>query len=78
MTCGCCAGVMQVGYSVRFDDATSPATRIKYCTDGMLLREALLDPLLSKYKVKQGVCALLFVMFECMACMVCGHMCLAC
>jgi hypothetical protein len=40
-----------VGYSIRFDDATSPATRIKYMTDGMLLREALVDPLLSRYKV---------------------------
>lgn len=36
---------------MRFDDMTSAATRIKYMTDGMLLREALLDPLLSKYKV---------------------------
>jgi ATP-dependent RNA helicase DHX8/PRP22 len=44
-------GVLQVGYSVRFDDASSPSTRIKYMTDGMLLREAMLDPLLSKYKV---------------------------
>jgi hypothetical protein len=42
----------QVGYSIRFDDATSPATRIKYMTDGMLLREALIDPLLSRYKVR--------------------------
>ena len=41
----------EVGYSIRFDDRTSPATRIKYLTDGMLLREALLDPLLRKYKV---------------------------
>ncbi|WIA22550.1 hypothetical protein OEZ85_000984 [Tetradesmus obliquus] len=41
----------QVGYSIRFDDATSAATRIKYMTDGMLLREALIDPLLSRYKV---------------------------
>ena len=32
-----------VGYSVRFDDRTSAATRIKYLTDGMLLREAMLD-----------------------------------
>ncbi len=30
------AGV--VGYSVRFDDATGHATRIKFATDGMLLR----------------------------------------
>ena len=34
-----------------FDDVTSPATRIKYCTDGLLLREALSDPLLSRYSV---------------------------
>ena len=27
-----------VGYSVRFDDATGPATRLKFATDGMLLR----------------------------------------
>uniref|UniRef100_L7M0F3 RNA helicase n=1 Tax=Rhipicephalus pulchellus TaxID=72859 RepID=L7M0F3_RHIPC len=40
-----------VGYSVRFDDTTSHATRIKYLTDGMLLREALLDPLLRRYAV---------------------------
>ncbi len=42
----------QVGYSIRFEDTTSPATRIKYMTDGMLLREAMIDPLLSKYKVR--------------------------
>ena len=42
----------EVGYTVRFDDYSSPATRIKYVTDGMLLREATLsDPLLSKYSV---------------------------
>ncbi|XP_014490699.1 pre-mRNA-splicing factor ATP-dependent RNA helicase DEAH10 [Vigna radiata var. radiata] len=41
----------KVGYSVRFDDATSASTRIKYMTDGLLLREALLDPYLSKYSV---------------------------
>ena len=39
----------EVGYTVRFDDCTSPSTRIKYMTDGMLLREALLDPLLRRY-----------------------------
>ncbi|KAL5723235.1 RNA helicase [Ranunculus cassubicifolius] len=41
----------QVGYSIRFDDTTSSSTRIKYMTDGLLLREALLDPYLSKYAV---------------------------
>ncbi|KFP34349.1 Putative ATP-dependent RNA helicase DHX33, partial [Colius striatus] len=40
-----------VGYSVRFDDLTSDETRIKFLTDGMLLREALGDPLLRRYNV---------------------------
>jgi len=34
----------EVGYSIRFEDCTSNSTVIKYMTDGMLLREALLDP----------------------------------
>lgn len=38
-----------VGYYVRFEDVTSPQTRIKYMTDGMLQREALLDPDMLKY-----------------------------
>jgi ATP-dependent RNA helicase DDX35 len=41
----------EVGYSIRFEDVTSPKTRIKYMTDGMLLREALMDPLLRRYSV---------------------------
>ena len=41
----------QVGYSIRFEDMTGPSTVIKYLTDGMLLREALVDPLLSRYSV---------------------------
>lgn len=40
-----------VGYTIRFEDCTSRRTCIKYMTDGMLLREALLDPLLSAYSV---------------------------
>lgn len=39
----------QVGYTVRFDDVTSEDTRIKFLTDGMLLREAISDSLLRKY-----------------------------
>ncbi len=34
---------MQVGYTIRFEDCTSPETAIKYMTDGMLLRECLVD-----------------------------------
>lgn len=41
----------EVGYSIRFEDATSSKTRIRFLTDGMLLREALFDPLLSRYSV---------------------------
>ncbi|KAL2872187.1 putative ATP dependent RNA helicase [Aspergillus lucknowensis] len=40
-----------VGYSIRFEDQSSASTRIKFLTDGMLLREALVDPLLSRYSV---------------------------
>lgn len=41
----------EVGYSIRFEDVSSAKTRIKFMTDGMLLREALIDPLLSRYAV---------------------------
>lgn len=34
---------------MRFDDVTSEDTRIKFLTDGMLLREAISDSLLRKY-----------------------------
>ncbi|KAG8452005.1 hypothetical protein GDO86_003980 [Hymenochirus boettgeri] len=40
-----------VGYTVRFEDATSEETKIKFLTDGMLLREAIGDPLLRMYSV---------------------------
>jgi len=40
-----------VGYNVRFEDVTSPATKIKYMTDGMLLRESISDPLLKRYSI---------------------------
>ncbi|RYR25267.1 hypothetical protein Ahy_B02g058943 isoform B [Arachis hypogaea] len=51
----------KVSYFVRFDDTTSSSTRIKYMTDGLLLRiadvflyayrEALLDPYLFEYSI---------------------------
>lgn len=40
-----------VGYSVRFDEACSAETKIKYVSDGMLVRELLSDPLLLRYSV---------------------------
>jgi ATP-dependent RNA helicase DHR2 len=39
----------KVGYSVRFDTSTSPGTRIKFLTEGMLLQEMLNDPWLTRY-----------------------------
>ena len=44
----------EVGYAVRFDsrcDLNKKRSVIKYCTDGLLLRETLSDPLLSQYSV---------------------------
>lgn len=40
-----------VGYTVRFEDVTSAETKLKFMTDGMLLREAIGDPLLQRYTV---------------------------
>lgn len=40
-----------VGYTVRFEDHTSRNTKIKFVTDGSLLREALTDRQLLKYSV---------------------------
>ena len=39
----------KVGYCVRFEDCTSSSTKIKYMTDGMLVRESIGDKLLMKY-----------------------------
>ncbi|KAJ4318253.1 Salivary acidic proline-rich phosphoprotein 1/2 [Neodidymelliopsis sp. IMI 364377] len=39
----------KVGYSVRFDNATGPNTKIKFLTEGMLLQEMLRDPIMSQY-----------------------------
>jgi len=44
-------GTGTVGYSVRFEDCTSPNTLVKFLTDGMLLREAMLDPMLLPYSI---------------------------
>ena len=47
---GCRLGE-EVGYTIRFEDKSSDRTRIKYMTDGIMQREILLDPTLSKYSV---------------------------
>lgn len=42
----------EVGYSIRFDDCSSPGiTQIKYMTEGILVREMMADPLLRQYCV---------------------------
>ena len=41
----------EVGYSVRFENKTSDRTKLKYLTDGMLLREFLTEPDLESYSV---------------------------
>ncbi|GAU99756.1 hypothetical protein RvY_10710 [Ramazzottius varieornatus] len=47
---GCRLG-QEVGYTIRFEDCTTNETVIKYMTDGMLLRECLIDPDLKGYSV---------------------------
>lgn len=47
---GCRLG-QEVGYTIRFEDCTSPETVIKYMTDGMLLRECLIEAELKTYSV---------------------------
>lgn len=47
---GCRLG-QEVGYTIRFEDCTSPETVIKYMTDGMLLRECLVDLDLKSYSI---------------------------
>ncbi|XP_074598255.1 DEAH-box helicase 15 isoform X2 [Brevipalpus obovatus] len=41
----------EVGYSIRFEDCSNEKTVLKYMTDGMLLREAMSDPLLENYNI---------------------------
>ena len=40
----------EVGYAIRFDEQWNPeSTKIKFLTDGMLIREMMRDPLLKMY-----------------------------
>ena len=42
----------EVGYTIRFEDRTNTqTTKIKYATDGILLREDLRNPDLNEYSV---------------------------
>ena len=44
----------RVGYSIRFDECFSrEKTKIKYMTEGILLREMMEDPLLMNYSVRK-------------------------
>ena len=47
---GCILGET-VGYSIRFEDKSSKSTKIKFLTDGVLLRECISDPDLSQYGI---------------------------
>ena len=44
----------EVGYQIRFDNVTSPATRIRYVTEGILLRQMMADNQL------RGISAVIF------------------
>jgi len=48
----------EVGYQVRFENVTSPRTRIRFVTEGLLLRQMVQDPQL------RGVAALIFDEFH--------------
>ena len=47
---GCDVGG-KVGFRVRFQDMSDSSTKLLYQTDGMLLREAMSDPMLEQYQV---------------------------
>ncbi len=48
----------EVGYQIRFENVTSPKTRIRFVTEGVLLRQMIEDPQL------RGVSAILFDEFH--------------
>src|SRR5215475_1700698 len=48
----------EVGYQIRFENVTSPQTRIRFVTEGVLLRQIVQDPRL------EGISALIFDEFH--------------
>jgi len=53
----------EVGYTIRFEDKTSERTRLRFLTDGMLLREAMVDPLFSRCFFMVDITALFWMKF---------------
>ncbi|CAF0862566.1 unnamed protein product [Brachionus calyciflorus] len=48
----CCVLGQEVGYAIRFEDCYTPGlTKIKFVTDGLLIRELMQNPLLPQYSV---------------------------
>lgn len=42
----------EIGYTIRFEDCSEEAvTKVKFLTDGLMIREIMADPLLKKYSV---------------------------
>lgn len=41
----------KVGYAIRFENKTSNNTQIRFVTDGVLVRECLMDRMLQQYDV---------------------------
>lgn len=41
----------EVGYAIRFEDKSSHKTKIKFVTDGILLRECMIDSMLNSYDI---------------------------
>ena len=47
----------EVGYAIRFDEQWDRTdTKLKFLTDGMLIREMMRDPLLTKYRYTPQHC----------------------